>query len=212
MLLAVLSGSTDAIAFLALGGAFTSVMTGNLVLLGVGASTGDGELALSVGGAVLAFCLGAALGTVLAGTHQDDDPVWPRRVTLALAVEAVLYIGYAVGWWLTGAAPQKGVALVLLLVTAVALGVQSSTVQRFGVSGLSSTYLTGTLTTIVIRLTSRRGVRDVLPSAQVVAGLVAGAAAGAALITWAPLAAPALQVGLLAVVLGTAVLGTRQRT
>jgi len=33
-LLATMSGATDAIGFIALGGAFTSVMTGNMVLFG----------------------------------------------------------------------------------------------------------------------------------------------------------------------------------
>jgi Protein of unknown function (DUF1275) len=36
--LAPRSGATDAICFLALGSAFTSVVTGNLVLLGIGSS------------------------------------------------------------------------------------------------------------------------------------------------------------------------------
>src|SRR6185369_17222366 len=39
--LAVNAGATDAIGFLALGGAFTSVMTGNLVLFGISAAEGD---------------------------------------------------------------------------------------------------------------------------------------------------------------------------
>src|SRR4051795_462481 len=66
--LAVVSGATDAIGLLALGGAFTSVMTGNLVLLGVSASSTDGVLAVAAGGAILAFCTGAALGARLAGS------------------------------------------------------------------------------------------------------------------------------------------------
>src|SRR3569833_3217547 len=68
--LAVGSGATDAIGLLALGGAFTSVMTGNMVLLGVAASSADGALAASSGFALLAFCAGAALGARLAGTAQ----------------------------------------------------------------------------------------------------------------------------------------------
>jgi uncharacterized membrane protein YoaK (UPF0700 family) len=43
-----------------------------------------------------------------------------------------------------------GVARGLLALTALALGIQSAAIQRFGVLGLSTTYLTGTLTTLAI--------------------------------------------------------------
>jgi hypothetical protein len=85
--LAVVSGATDAIGLLTLGGAFTSVMTGNLVLLGVSASSADGLLAIASGGAILAFCAGAALGARLAGGPTAGDRIWPRAVTVGLAVE-----------------------------------------------------------------------------------------------------------------------------
>src|SRR4051794_25131663 len=124
VVLAVVSGATDAIGLLALGGAFTSVMTGNMVLLGVSASSADGSLAASTGLAILAFCAGAALGARLAGTPRPGDSVWPRPVTVALAVELVLFAAYAIGWWATGGAPGTGLALALLLCTAIALGIQ----------------------------------------------------------------------------------------
>ena len=192
--LAVVSGATDAIGLLALGGAFTSVMTGNMVLLGVAASSADGALAASSGLAILAFCAGAALGARLAGIPAAGDPVWPRPVTVALGVEFVLFAAYAVGWWVTGGAPGRGPALVLLLCTAVGLGIQSSTVQRFGVSGMSTTYLTGTLTTVVIRLATGRGVREVWHSIEILLGLITGAAAGALLVLNLPMLAPVLQL------------------
>src|SRR3954447_17377262 len=192
--LAVVSGATDAIGLLALGDSFTSVMTGNMVLLGVAASSADGALAASSGLAILAFCAGAALGARLAGIPVAGDPVWPRPVTVALGVEFALFTAYAVGWWVTGGDPGRGPALVLLLCTAVGLGIQSSTVQRFGVSGMSTTYLTGTLTTVVIRLASGRRVREVWHSIEILLGLVAGAAAGGLLILVAPLFAPVLQL------------------
>ena len=192
--LAVVSGATDAIGLLALGGAFTSVMTGNMVLLGVAASSTDGRLAASSGFAILAFCAGAALGARLAGSHQKGDGIWPRPVTTALAVEFVFVAGYAGGWWVSGADPGPGLSLALLLSTAIALGIQSSTVQRFGVSGMSTTYLTGTLTTVVIRLATGRGVREVWHSIEILLGLVAGAAAGTLLLLVTPLFAPVLQL------------------
>ena len=198
--LAVVSGATDAIGLLALGGAFTSVMTGNMVLLGVSAASHDGSLARSSGLAILAFCAGAALGARLAGSARADDPVWPRAVTRGLAVELAFFAVYATGFWIAGAEPRPGLQTLLLLCTAVGLGIQSSTVQRFGVSGMSTTYLTGTLTTVVMRLATGRGVREVWHSIEILLGLIGGAAAGAALITLAPTVAPLLQLSVLAAV------------
>jgi hypothetical protein len=75
---------------------------------------------------------------------------------------------------------------------------------------MSTTYLTGTLTTVVIRLATGRAVREVWHSIEILLGLVAGAAAGALLVTTVPLVAPVLQVGGLgAVVLGGLALGRR---
>lgn len=211
VVLAVLSGATDAIGLMALGGAFTSVMTGNLVILGASASDTDGALALASGGAILAFCAGAALGARVAGSPAAGDPVWPRAVTAGLAVEFVLYAGFAVCWWVAGADPGQVLRHVLLFILALALGIQSSTVQRFGVSGLSTTYLTGTLTTVVIRLASGRGLREVRGSVEILLGLVVGAAAGTALLLVSPMTTPALPLTALAAVLLVATVVARRR-
>ncbi len=209
--LAVVSGATDAIGLLALGGAFTSVMTGNLVILGVSASTADGALAIASGGAIVAFCIGVWAGARIAGAARPGDVVWPRAVTLGLVVELVLLVGYAIGWWVSGSEPGPVLTQVLLFAMAAALGIQSSTVQRFGVNGLSTTYLTGTLTTVVMKLASGTGLREVRGSLEILSGLVVGAAAGALLIEVAPMTAPVLQLGCLAGVLLVAVLVTRRR-
>lgn len=54
VVLAATTGATDAMSFLGLGGVFTSVMTANLVLLGVSAGQRSGALAVHVGTAVAA--------------------------------------------------------------------------------------------------------------------------------------------------------------
>jgi uncharacterized membrane protein YoaK (UPF0700 family) len=194
VVLAFVSGSTDAIGFLALGGTFTSVMTGNLVLLGTAAARHDGELAGHATAAIAAFVVGAAVGTRVAGTPRKEDAVWPVAVTRALAVELVLLAIYAVFWWVNGSAPTGSVQAALLAVNAFALGLQSSTIQRFGVAGLSTTYMTGTLTTLVIRIASGRPLRDVSHSGSLLVALVVGAAAGAAVVLHQPTLTPLLQL------------------
>jgi uncharacterized membrane protein YoaK (UPF0700 family) len=201
VVLTVNAGATDAIGFLALGGAFTSVMTGNLVLFGISAAEGDGTLARHIVTAVLCYIGGCVLGARLAGTASAGQPIWPRAVTRALAVEFLIFLAYAVGWWASGSAPQGGTQLVLLGANALALGVQGSSVQRFGVNGLSTTYMTGTLTTVIVRLTSGGRLRHVAGSLQLLAALITGAIVAGLLADHLPACAPLIQLGPVGLVL-----------
>jgi uncharacterized membrane protein YoaK (UPF0700 family) len=203
--LAVTSGATDAIGFLALGGAFTSVMTGNMVLLGISMGRADDALAGLIAGAILSYIAGCLLGARVAGTATEDDPIWPAAVTRALAIEAIVFVLYAAGWWATGARPVGGIAVGLLAISALALGIQSAAVQRFGVAGLSTTYLTGTLTTLLIRLATGHRFRDVSHHLLLLVGLIGGASLAALLTHVAPALAPLTQLVPLGVVLGIAV-------
>ena len=192
--LAVASGATDALGFLALGSTFTSVMTGNMVLFGIAVSHRDTAALLLTAVAIGAFVTGAGIGAHVAGTPQKGDPVWPHAVTVALGWEFGLFASFACAWWLLGSAPPSDFFLPLLAVNAAALGLQSSAIQRFGVSGLSTTYLTGTLTHVMIRLVSGHGLRSVGHSVAMLVGLVVGAAVGAALIRFAAAALPLAQL------------------
>lgn len=210
VVLAVVSGATDAIGFLALGGAFTSVMTGNMVLLGISAARADGELAGHAAAAIACFVLGCAVGARVAGSSRADDPVWPAAVTRALAVEGAVLCVYAAAWWATGSAPGSGLQLVLLVLNAFALGVQSSTIQRFGVSGLSTTYMTGTLTTLVVKIAAGRHPREVAHSGAVLAALIAGAALGGGVVLHVPVAGPVCQLAGVGVALLLGLVATRR--
>lgn len=182
ILLTFVSGATDATGFLALGGAFTSVMTGNIVLLGLSAAQADGELAGHAAAAIVCYVGGCALGARLAGASLANDQLWPPSVNRALRVELAALAIYAYGWWATGGHPSATLQLALLAVNAAALGIQSSAVQRFGVAGLSTTYLTGTLTTLVVRLTSEHNWRAVADSGKQLLALLSGAAVAGLLV------------------------------
>jgi uncharacterized membrane protein YoaK (UPF0700 family) len=202
--LAMVSGATDALGFLALGSAFTSVMTGNMVLVGIAVGTGDGSAIGLVGTAIVAYVVGAGLGARLAGSPVPSDGLWPPAITRALAVELGLVAVFAVAWWSLGSDPSKGWFAPLLALNAAALGIQSSAIMRFGVSGLSTTYLTGTLTTLVVRAATGHRLGTLWQPARILAALIGGAAVSAALIEHARPAAPAFQIVLLsAVVLGS---------
>jgi uncharacterized membrane protein YoaK (UPF0700 family) len=202
LLLAALSGATDAIGFLALGGAFTSVMTGNMVLLGLSVGTGDADLAWHAGAAIVSFAAGVALGARIAGAPRPEDGPWPPAVTRALTVELALFVLFAIAWQVAGGTPTAELTQVLLLaLTAVALGLQSGAILRLGLPGLSTTYLTGTLTTAVTALVRGRPLGDAAQQSRLIAGVVVGAGVGGVVVTHAPRLAPLLQLALLASVL-----------
>lgn len=194
VVLAVTSGATDAIGFLALGSAFTSVMTGNMVLLGVGAADRDLGLLLSCTVAIASFVLGAAVGARVAGSPAQGDSVWPRAVSRALAVELGLFGTFAAMWWMLDPTGRAAWLLPMLALNAAALGLQSSAIQRFGVSGLSTTYLTGTLTTVVGKLIAGHALRTVAGSLAILGALIVGAAIGTVLVELAPAAVPGIQL------------------
>jgi uncharacterized membrane protein YoaK (UPF0700 family) len=207
-LLAALSGATDAVGLMVLGGSFTSVMTGNLVLVGVGIGTHDvAALGLTLT-AVACYVAGVFVGARIAGEPRPGDPTWPPQVTRGLLVELACFALFAVAWWLAGGHPPRHIYAALLGLNALALGVQSSVIIRFGVGGLSTTYMTGTLTTMVARLAGRHPLASVGRSGALLAALLAGAAAAALACSYARALVPLLQLALIA---GAVVVGVRQQ-
>jgi uncharacterized membrane protein YoaK (UPF0700 family) len=205
--LAAGTGSLDATAFLALGQVFVSVVTGNLVLVGLGAGRGDWGALLRVAVALIAYGAAIGVGTLVAGTPERAQSPWPRRATWCLSIELALLAGWAAGWELAGAHPRGGTQVALLGVAAGAMGLQSAAVRRLDLPGFSSTYLTSTYIALITDLVRRRRARN-LPQAAALASLVLGAAAGGVLVTYAPRVAPA---PVLAVVTLVVVAGRRLR-
>jgi uncharacterized membrane protein YoaK (UPF0700 family) len=204
--LAAGAGSLDALAFLALGKVFVSVITGNLVLLGIGlGGHGEHQVALRVAVAVACYAIGSTAGAAIAGRAENDQPVWPGRVTTALLVELVLLAGFTGGWELAAARPAGAVQVVLLGIAAAAMGLQSAAVNRLALPGFSSTYLTSTLIRAVTELV--HGPRHhVGAKVAALTSVVVGALAGALLVTFAPRFAPVIAIGLLAAVLVTSMI------
>lgn len=192
--LTFVTGSADAMGFLMLGGAFSSVMTGNMVLFGLSIGRADTALATTSATAILSYVVGVVVGARVAGVARADDPTWPRAVTRALTVELTAIAALLILWEATIGHRPEGMKLLMLAIAAAALGIQGSAVQRFGISGLSSTYLTGTLTTVIGALATRRPLATVLPSLKILGALIVGAGVGAVVTTHLEPAAPALLV------------------
>jgi uncharacterized membrane protein YoaK (UPF0700 family) len=189
------TGAVDALAWFALGHVFSAFMTGNLVFLGLTVGGAPGPTVQRVLAAVVPFAVGAILGARIAagGPADDEAPVWRRHMTLALgvvvAVESVFF-----GLWLAvGARPSAGLGHVLIGISALAMGIQTTAVFSVGLRGVFTTAATATLATLMGDLNAWSDTRQERRRlAGVLCGLLGGAGAGGYLVVHARVVAPLL--------------------
>jgi uncharacterized membrane protein YoaK (UPF0700 family) len=190
VLLTITSGAVNAVSFLALGKVFSSIITGNLVLLGVSATTHSPAEALRAGLAIAGYAAGVLVAAPLAARRSHQAGTWPASVTVTLAAELAVLAGFCIGWELSDGSPHDGAQLALLIVAAAAMGMQSAAVRRLG--HMSSTYLTSTLLGVLAGLATRTRPEGLGRSLGALAAVVAGALAGGMLARsahdWLPVA------------------------
>ena len=186
---------------------FTSVITGNLVLIGVSIGSLSFTDVLDIAVAITCYLLAAAAAARFLHDRVPEGAVWSGALTRILAAEALVQAVVLVLWEiaptnLVGGWPVDLARPALIGLCAVAMGVQSAAVRAVPGTGLSTTYLTGTLTALVSSFATGR--RDGVGRAAGIGLLVTlliGASAEAALLHLVPRAGPALP--LLATVLVT---------
>lgn len=186
VLLTITAGAVNAVSFIVLGKVFSSVITGNMVLLGVAATTGNSGAAIHGGVALAGFSAGVLAGAPIAarghaGSDGGPEASWPGGVTAALAAEVIVLAAFCAGWEAAQGHPHGGAQLTLLVLLAVAMGMQSSAVRRLG--QMSSTYLTSTLAGVLAGLATRKAPEGLLRSLGALVAIVAGAVAGGFLAT-----------------------------
>jgi len=186
------TGAANVAAFTRLGNVFASVMTGNLVLLGLAAERLSVTLAAHAVIAIAGYVAGVAAAARLVPTGQM--PSWRmHRVVPALLVEVVLLAVFTVGWELTGTRPQGASQLILLAIATAAMGTQSAAARGLS-SRVSTTYLTGTLTTVIAMLVTQGEKRVQWREAWQILAMAGGAAVGGLVLVVAPAALPALPI------------------
>lgn len=179
--LAACAGASDLLAVLTHGGAFASVITGNLVLVGAELVAGVGLGMLAPATAVGGFAIGVTLWSLLGRSR-------PQTVVGLLVVELVLLVGYAVGWLVTSGRPDMVAGTVMLAVVAAAMGGQSVVSLRMHAF---TTYFTGALTSAVQHLVARTPEQR-LAGVRQLAALVVGAGIAGLLLRYLRWSAPLL--------------------
>ena len=147
-LLAFASGTSDVLSFLALGGTFTSAMTGNTALLGL--SLGQGRLAAAerAFAALIGFLCGGVAGT-LCREHAGRQ----RALLRILALEAVCLGLFTAVWAGAADVENRWVLFPLILLSATGMGAQSVAARHINLPGLPTVVFTSTLTSIVMAAT-----------------------------------------------------------
>ena len=192
------AGSVDAVALLRLD-VFTAVMTGNIVLLGLAVGQGAFGNAIRSIVALVAYSVGVVVGARIVGAVAIETH-WSPKVTRALAVESGLQLAFVVGWLLTGAHPDGASAATLIAFSGVAMGIQAATARALA-PGMSTTYVTGTLTGLLSELSALGAVSgDRRRRASIVVALALGAVAGAFALSTVPLLAPAIPLAVVGAV------------
>ena len=199
------AGAVDAISYLGLGKVFTANMTGNIVLLGVAVGAGAGSTVVRSAVSLVAF-VGGVLAATLITARPEDSRSWPLGVKLALGFEVAAQAALLAGWLASSAHPGTTLQAILVGISAVAMGLQSGAVRALGVAGISTTYVTGTLTGLIGELATGKGLkRDWARRGLVVAAVLVGAACAGLLVLDARRAAAALPLAVTLLVLGAAV-------
>jgi len=212
VVLAVVAGFVDAHVYVHVTPVFVANMSGNLIHLGIFAGLGSWRAASASAVALVAFLA----GVVAAVSHHDHRLRRRGRVgaDLVLAVEAVLFVALVAVRYASGGGFSSEARLAdypVLVIAALAMGMQAAALRRVGEIAVATTYGTGAIVRIgekltlaalrAERATSQRRAVTVTVLVVVLVSYVAGAAlaalAGGA--TWV-LAGPGLVLAATSVV------------
>jgi uncharacterized membrane protein YoaK (UPF0700 family) len=183
--LTAVTGSVDAVCYLALGRVFTANMTGNVVFLGFAMAAVPGLSFARSGAALAAFIIGATIGGRTAARMGER----PRRrwASIGFAGEATLLLSGAL--LALGAGedllrdPLRLYGLIVL--TGIAMGLRNAVVRKLAERDLTTTVLTLTITGIAADSPLAGGTNPGWPRRVLsVTLMLVGAAAGAWLLRY----------------------------
>jgi uncharacterized membrane protein YoaK (UPF0700 family) len=190
--LTVASGAVDAISYFGLGKIFSAFMTGNIVFVGFGIARLGGPDILPVIFALSMFAVGSYLGVRIATVRSPEPGLWPRRVSVLLALVAIADAAFLAVWLATAGQPSTEIADVLIVLFSLAMGLQTAAVRSLGVQGVFTTAGTFTLFALAETFAGSRERAEMPRLAGVLVGLVAGAIGGGLLFLHARSYAPVL--------------------
>jgi uncharacterized membrane protein YoaK (UPF0700 family) len=162
------AGSVDAITYLT-AHVFTANMTGNAVLLGIAAGQGKGIAAVASLVALIAFVAGVILGAL--AVDEGEAASARRAVRRAVWIETLILAFFAASALAPRMLSERATALLMIISSGIAMGVQSAAVRRLKLPGIATTYITGTITALFSGLVHRMRLRARMPAETTFVGL-----------------------------------------
>jgi uncharacterized membrane protein YoaK (UPF0700 family) len=138
----VVSGIIDGVSYLGLGHVFTANMTGNVIILGFAAAGAPGFSVAAALVSLAAFLIGAVgAGRLEIAMRPRPRHQWARTAFIgeALLLAVATIIAFAV---------PVGASYALIAVMAMAMGLRNGTVRKLAVPDITTTVLTGTLSSL----------------------------------------------------------------
>ena len=143
------AGCVDAIVYIA-AHVFTANMTGNAVLLGISLGSNISAATIRSLVALITFIAGIVLGAFLVWDEEKGIP-W-RRIRIAVLVEAFVLALFAAVFLMPVSLHSEGTIAALIVLSAFAMGMQSAIVKCLNLPGIATTYITGTMTSLMSNL------------------------------------------------------------
>lgn len=136
------TGIVDAVTFLALGGVFAAMQTGNVIFLGLGIAGAPAAPVVAPLVALLAFLGGGTVAALLVGRLGG------RTLVLGLAIELSLLLAVTVLAATADLDPGTTPAYLAIATLSIAMGLRNTLARRIGGENLATTVLNLTLTTL----------------------------------------------------------------
>jgi uncharacterized membrane protein YoaK (UPF0700 family) len=197
--LTVVTGLVDATSYLKLGHVFVANMTGNIVFLGFGLAGAGGISIWPSLTALGSFLVGGLVGgRIGAGVGSNRA----RHLTIATTTQLLFVAGALVVALLASRDLGTGSRYALIVLMAIAMGIQNTAARQLAVPDLTTTVLTMTVTGIAADATLAGGPGSKLGRRGLsIAAMLLGALIGGLLVLRVDNAAPlALATGLLALI------------
>lgn len=206
LVLTFTTGIVDAVGYLGLDRVFTGNMTGNVVILGMALVGGDDLPILGPTLALVGFMAGAALG---GRTLKAAAAAWTRLTTILFAIVGLVTLALAVVLFVAGETPERPLGITVTTLLGAVMGLQAAVARFIAIKDVTTVVVTSTITGLAADSMlgsgkSRAGAGGSGRRFTAVVSILAGAAAGAALLQW-HLGAGLLLAGVL--IVGVTVVG-----
>jgi uncharacterized membrane protein YoaK (UPF0700 family) len=199
LVLTVVTGLVDATSYLKLGHVFVANMTGNVVFLGFGIAGAGGISVWASLTALGSFLVGGVMGGRIGARVATDRG---RHLTVATSTQLLFVAAGLVIAALAGHQLGTGSRYALIVLLAIAMGIQNAATRQLAVPDITTTVLTMTLTGVAADATLAGGHGSKLARRGLsIAAMLLGALIGGLLVLKVDNAAPlALATGLLLLV------------